>query len=510
MHKLLTLVALAAVVALGQITDAERRAKLPREIRDLIDQSPAAPPELAADILLRLVESGRITDKKIKAEMLEQAFVLAGAARYPMRLVIGVSGHTTDSDAGVRYAALANELDTLSLRSRAIREMLDVDRKRALDLFRSMPPLHIPVHGCSDAMVERVDEFYSTLAALVSRSFEAAEKREGKHWELAESYLHSMVAPAQLEPAGKMILALELGQKQLEPMLSAYSIALHEMPADDRAFSASTHADLLETLSRLAKDSENKGVSSYGLVDAFRAYLVRHMRGARCEENVDPSKGAGKRLQGIVESFNSNLRLIADPQGKQIRPIQPEDMQADKVEGRATVYEFWSKPGTEKLLMDLKHLRFGTPEQQAENDKKEPRPDGRHQFLTVEQRSTLAWQTEAREYLNEVESWNKDHDETEENYFHEVCFIYTPLLVLVPPGELWDNVLASYVSFLKQSVVEKDSPPEWYLEVSRLIRLDEADSAAQERVWQTMKSKGDIVMSMYVDLERLAETRAAR
>jgi hypothetical protein len=160
--------------------------------------------------------------------------------------------------------------------------------------------------------------------------------------------------------------------------------------------------------------------------------------------------------------------------------------------------------------MDLKHLRFGTPEQQAENDKKEPRPDRRQQFLTVEQRSTLSWQTEAREYLNEVESWNKDHDETEENYFHEVCFIYTPLLELVPPGELWENVLASYISFLKLSVVEKDSPPEWYLEVSRLIRLDEADSAAQESVWQAMKSKGDIVMSMYVDLERLAGQRTAR
>jgi hypothetical protein len=212
----------------------------------------------------------------------------------------------------------------------------------------------------------------------------------------------------------------------------------------------------------------------------------------------------------MVDQFNSDLRLIADPEGKQIRPIQTDDIQPAKVEGRATGYEFWSKPGTAKLLMDLKHLRFGTPEQEAANDQKGQRPDGAKQFLTVEQRSTLSWQTEAREYLNEVESWSKDHDETEENYFHEVCFIYTPLLELVPPSELWENVLASYISFLKQSVVEKDSPPEWYLEVSRLIRLDEADSAAQESVWQAMKSKGDIVMSMYVDLERLAGQRTAR
>ena len=80
------------------------------------------------------------------------------------------------------------------------------------------------------------------------------------------------------------------------------------------------------------------------------------------------------------------------------------------------------------------------------------------------------------EYLNEVESWNKDHDETDENYFHQVCFIYVPLLELVPPGELWDNVLLSYISFLKQSMVEKESPPEWYLEVDRLLELRDAET----------------------------------
>ena len=91
----------------AQTTDTDRRAKLPREIRDLIDQTPAAPPELGADILLRLVEAGKIPDKKIKAEVLEQAFVLAGSARFPMRL-IGATRHgsATDSDVGVRWRAL--------------------------------------------------------------------------------------------------------------------------------------------------------------------------------------------------------------------------------------------------------------------------------------------------------------------------------------------------------------------------------------------------------------------
>jgi hypothetical protein len=435
---------------------ASAETKLPREIQDLINQSAAAPPELAADILLRLVEAGKIPDQKIKTELLEQAFVLAGSARFPLRLIgATVEGGNMDSDVGVRWRALENGLDTLSLRCRAIRNMLNVDRKRALDLFRSMPPVMIPARSCSDAMVERVDWFYETLAMLVNQAFSETEKRDGKHLELAETYIQAISAPAQLEPAAKMILDLKLDGRRLSPLLSAYSSTLHDLPADDRAFSSSTNPELLGALVQLGQDSEAKGVSSLGLADAFRVYYVRHMRAARCEDSVD-LKDTGPMLQRVAE-------------------LHPA-----KVEGHATVYDFWSKPETEKLLAGIKQLNVAKPEQ----------------------RGKLPWQIEAREYLNQVQSWNKDHDEMEENYFHEVCYIYHPLLELVPPGELWESVLDSYIGFLKQSRVERENPPEWYFEVRRLLEPE------REKVWRNVQANGDLVMSMYVELDRL--TRAER
>jgi hypothetical protein len=433
---LLSVVLATAWLAPGQTADADRWAKIPREIRTLIDQSSAAQPELAADILLRLVEAGKIPDKEIRAEILERAFTQAGSARFPLRLIFSTTaGMWTDSDVGVRMAALYKHLDTLSLECRVIRAMLDTDRKRALEMFQSLPPLRIPTRSCSDNMVERVDDFYSTLALLVNRAFSDAEKRAGKHLELAESYLHSIAAPAQLEPAANMIVEFQLDGKRLAPMLTAYSAALEQMSADDRAFSSATHLGLLESLVRLAKYSEAKGVSSFALVDAFRAYYIRHMRGARCEDDTDP-KGTGARLAQTADSFNAELLPVADAGQKQIKPIKIDELQPDKADGQAQVYEFWSKPQTEKLLNDLKHLRFGTPEQQAENGQKGVRQDGRMPFLSEQQRSALSWQIEAREYLNEVESWKKDNDETAEDYFHQVCFIYVPLLELVPPNEL--------------------------------------------------------------------------
>jgi hypothetical protein len=53
MRKLLTLFSLVAWWAAGQSTDVDRRAKLSREIRDLIDQTPAAPPAKSQTRILK-------------------------------------------------------------------------------------------------------------------------------------------------------------------------------------------------------------------------------------------------------------------------------------------------------------------------------------------------------------------------------------------------------------------------------------------------------------------------
>jgi hypothetical protein len=74
---------------------------------------------------------------------------------------------------------------------------------------------------------------------------------------------------------------------------------------------------------------------------------------------------------------------------------------------------------------------------------------------------------------------------------------------------LWDNVLASYISFLKQSPLAKANAPEWYLEYSRILTL-RRDDPVHGKISEMLKTKGDIVMSMYVDLERLTGALSPR
>ena len=59
----------------------------------------------------------------------------------------------------------------------------------------------------------------------------------------------------------------------------------------------------------------------------------------------------------------------------------------------------------------------------------------------------------------------------------------------------------------RRAGIERTNPPEWYMEFHRL--LDQyGDRVKRSKVEEAVKAKGDIVMSMYVDLDRLAPASA--
>ena len=483
------------------LADAAER---PKEIRALVDAAPVAPPELAADILIRIVESGRVTDPAWKLELLDQAFHMAGAAKYPVALSAAVArALNTDSDPGVRSGALHAKLDALSLRCRAVSGTLALDRKKAVALFREIPILQFPAHTCADSMRELPDIVFETLGQVFAQAFTPQERAKGKHVDFAEEYLGGLTSPTQLEPAIRMIAAQKLTSDELARLTGVLVASIQQLNSDDRTFTAATNPGLIDEVLTFADRCRQSGYSPQSLVASFRAYLVRHFQAARCAES--PKAYSGGRL---AETFNQMLVPLAGEGA--VAPITPDEMKPVSVGEAAKVYEFWSKPAARKVMADYKLLRFGTDEQQALNSAKGTRPDHMAQFLTVEQRSTPEWQAAAQEFLSRLEEWKQDNDEPAESYFHEVCFMYAGLLDIAPSGSLREHVLHSYIDFLKNSEVERGSPPEWYLEVSRLMNgATDATSGEISRVKNEMRARGDPVMILLVDVQRTLAAQAS-
>ena len=492
--------------ALCQAQPASPVQKRSKEIQSLVGRALIAPPELGADVLIRLVESKNITDRDWKIEVLEQAFHLAGRAKHPVKVIGTVpAAGNTDSDIGVLNMALNFKLDGLTLQCRAVREMLALDPKQARELFLEIPALRLPALSCDDPIGYRPGEYYATLKEIAERGFTEKEKREGKALALLEDRIRSISSPFQLYPALKLIVDFKgLRTDQLASLVVAYGSGMKQLNSEDRTFSGSTGFDLVQELLGLARLCRERGIPAYPLIDAFRSYFVRHMAGVRCAENADP-ENHGLILSRIRESFNQNLQ----PLSVDVPEIKPDEVKPASVGNAAKVYAYWRRPQSKELLENLRRLRFGTEEQQAANNQKPAREDGGAQFLTDDQRREPEWEAKALEYLNQLESWKNDNDETAANYFHQMCFMYAPLVELIPAGPVRDRVLRSYILFLRRSPIESDSPPEWFLELERLINLREANEVERAHIRDEIRESGDDLMNLYVEVSAL-EVRAKK
>ena len=168
----------------------------------LIDQAQAVPPEFGAEALLRVVESGRISDPALLFKLIENAFEKAAAAREPVARKV-LPAFKGANLASLRAEAYVLGLDRLSLQTRAVRDMLRLDAKRALALFEDVPYPAVQWRKCSEPLYEDVSAYYQALAAVAPQAGRDADK-------LALAALSRVQSPVELGPAGQMIQSLSV------------------------------------------------------------------------------------------------------------------------------------------------------------------------------------------------------------------------------------------------------------------------------------------------------------
>ncbi len=208
----------AAVVACAET------APLAEPYRSLVDLAQAAPPEFGADALLRIVESGKITDRDARRDLVEQAFRLAAGAKFPVRLR-ALSRTTSDTRTGSLSQAYELKLDALSLESRAVEDMLKIDPARARVMFRDIPPLALAPLTCDDGLVYDVADYYRALGAVVNGSFTKIERSKEEHLNFLLDYIGQIASAVQADPMSQTIQSAGL----TEPERDAASIRLNGM-----------------------------------------------------------------------------------------------------------------------------------------------------------------------------------------------------------------------------------------------------------------------------------------
>jgi hypothetical protein len=426
----------------------------------LVSEVRSAPPEFAADLLIRIAESKQITDVKWRKELLVDAFGVASGAQQSVRRVM-TGPYPVDTSAGYLGKALTQQLDALSLRCRAIEALLTVDKAKARELFAEITPLEFEPVQCQDGLAYDLSPFYKTVRALIQTGFTPQEVRQNEQVRFLESQVYSMTSPSRVAPLAEIIVSADLKQASKARLVDLFSIQLAKISGDDRSFSHWKSAVAREVL-KLIELCKTQGIPTTDLIRALRTYYVTHLSAKRCSDTI---RSPGQTTSQIreINQFNSRVRLLAE---KQIPPIEEHEAKPARLDPGVTVYHYWTSPKSRELLMNFKRLRFASE---------------RTEF-TPEQKDTTEWKAALSDFLVQLRDWSPEADVSQEAHLNQKCSLFEGTIDLLPMGLERDQVIKDYVDFLGVFDLARGSRIEWFLHVNSLYRkarLDRPDGQSK-------------------------------
>jgi hypothetical protein len=463
----------------------EQRRKQYPDLAKLIDLAQTLSPEFSADVLLRIVESGRLRDSIWKQEILDQAFQTAGLARETVRRSVARNQNdligldvVARSRAEMMTLGFDQRLDRLTLQVRAVREMVKLDRHKALDLFRAIafPSLH--QCSCEEALVDDVSEYYGTLAQLADSAFSPAERRLGKHVDLLGYKINGITSPVEVGPLAKALSSANLDGEELKLLAGSFASNLDRFSSDDRSFSAAL--PLADTeVQKLVETLRARGASPDRVISAYRVLLIQSFTGRRCADNT----GEHDPLTQAIASFN---RALASD-NPILAPIVTANMKSGGVDGRADLGLFFSDAEFDRGFQHFMALLVG----EGHDLLNEP--------LSDDQKNSLEWRSQFDDFLHQIDEFKAGVGESEYRYFYRKATILTALLGTAPPGVDREKVVRQFVRFLNSSNFRAESMLGWYAQVERTATaVRELTSPEQyTNFLNLLEQSGDPVLAVY-------------
>jgi hypothetical protein len=269
------------------------------EVAVVVGMARGAPPEFAADVLLTLVETGLVPERRFQRDLLLESFDAAAHAQEPVALSRVESGVY----AGPIYA-FARGIDQISLRARIVRAFLKFDPVKAHDLFQR---IDLPLDGrpqCEDTYSFDLSLYYSVMSAVLD-SMTSHDERE----EMLRSHLQRFKSVAQIMPFVTVLSTVKGGPAHFPDIVVAFTSLLAGLDKDRQTFSSDFVASIvgLQTLA-----SALPPYAREYLIQQARRWVLDGVNNGMCGHRQLYSIGPdGKRTPvewaGPIDLFNRRL-----------------------------------------------------------------------------------------------------------------------------------------------------------------------------------------------------------
>jgi hypothetical protein len=444
-----------------------------------VDQARALPAEFHADVLLRLAGSSLVTEASWKQELIEEAFWSGSNASLPY-----MQHAEAGSDSLAVNAVRANRLEALTLQAKAAQTMLSLNSGKALRLFEQIPPVILPKLTCANVSTPDVVDYYQTAVFVFESSFTAKQRTQGEDVALLRQLVASVEAPAQVPPVLEMLFAVKLAPVQRRDLLSLLGDELEEISRSDREYGAAETA----LVSAFAPEHIRPDETAIFL-PALRSYIVRHVSGHRCTDNI-PAAG---KLAKSAEQFNNFVGKL-DPAGSRYKQISAEEAKPAGDDGTYKQSLIGQSPQSEVIHDALRWLTHGD----------RATPDGKVIRWTLEERSSQNWLERFDDASKLVHALKESDEASPEAFFCEKSDALNILAALAPPSPTRDRAMEEYREFLEDYYPSIQNPNLWFTMFRHMLYTARFADDPKERVWisEQLARSSNPIIAVYAKLEQ--------
>jgi hypothetical protein len=460
------------VAAAGAGLRGDEQSSLSSDFRDLVSDARGLPPDFAADALIRLSGSSRLTDA-MRRELLDEAFMRAYAVYDDYRRST-TALLRPESRQSAQRLAYDTGLTRLTLQVRAAQLMAFTDPLRARELFDWID-LSLAPGTCEDPLVPAVDEYYSALS-LIARTTFAANRADMMRFFL--THLWRARLPSEM-PA--VALAVQRFRPRLDEAIYLEGVVrsiLDSGARDPRGFS-SANLDIVSRIAELQLADHTQGVPGWYLLEGLRDYLLAHLSGTRCSDSTTE--------QFVAPAFNGAIvRLGA---ARDVDRIDAAAVYPSKLLASAGINYYWQTPEARRLYRSEGWLR---------GDGKTPLPEA--------VRQTKDWRDQADLLLTDIEQWSGLREASARDYLYQKGVLFAGLVDLTPAGTIRTRAVRAFIDFLRQSESERDRRSLWFALLQQFLGIARADS--RREMFAELEASRHPVLSVYARLEKVARQRS--
>ncbi|MGJ5815275.1 hypothetical protein [Paludibaculum fermentans] len=479
---------------------------------ELIERARSAPAEIHADVALRLLQVQKMSAAE-RLKVLEEVYGRAGEAREAHPWVLVSPAYPRGIQAFLVPVQLLR-LDGLSIRCRVVHSLINVNERRAMELFDEIALPEYSRPKCEEGFVPGSGEYYSTLAQVVRRkAFTKEELARQRPTEIVTRALRNLRTPVDVEAASAAVLTLLDAGFDAAALGSAFTSGLANVRSSDRVFSAALQQKHLATaVIQTAAQLAERSVPATGTMQVLRQLLVEQLSGPRCQDSYDWLSGTGKneawrREFETVQVFN---RFALSLGGGEVQAIATKETQSEKVEGRVMDRPYRNEAALMQIAGEVERLRTdGTSER----------------WLSAEEKTSPEWEFRAGPVFRRVQDWRA---EDERDTVRQRTMLWTALMDACPPGDWFRKAARGWVKGMSDAAARNAAPAEWLASLEYGMRLsrgfDEEGRRDLERtreqipniripglphpsgaeIPELMRESGDLVLTLYADLEKIA------